>query len=69
VLWEASDRAYGKHLRALLPTLERIATLVSYISQFMMLEAGDIITTGTPRGVGLGKKPAPIFFVQGIQCD
>ncbi|MBV8568469.1 MAG: fumarylacetoacetate hydrolase family protein [Methylobacteriaceae bacterium] len=31
--------------------------LVSYISQFMVLEAGDVITTGTPPGVGMGKKP------------
>lgn len=33
------------------------AYLVHYISQFMKLEAGDIITTGTPPGVGLGMKP------------
>lgn len=33
------------------------AFLVHYISQFMQLEAGDIITTGTPAGVGLGMKP------------
>ena len=32
------------------------ATLVSYCSQFMTLEAGDIIPTGTPSGVGLGRK-------------
>jgi len=31
--------------------------LVSYISQFMRLDAGDVITTGTPPGVGLGMKP------------
>jgi 2,4-diketo-3-deoxy-L-fuconate hydrolase len=31
--------------------------LVSYISQFMLLEAGDVITTGTPPGVGMGMKP------------
>lgn len=40
------------------------ATLVSYISQFMVLEAGDVITTGTPPGVGLGKKP-PVFLKAG----
>ncbi|OYX75720.1 MAG: 2-hydroxyhepta-2,4-diene-1,7-dioate isomerase [Rhizobiales bacterium 32-66-11] len=33
------------------------AYLVSYISQFMVLDPGDIITTGTPPGVGLGMKP------------
>jgi 2-keto-4-pentenoate hydratase/2-oxohepta-3-ene-1,7-dioic acid hydratase in catechol pathway len=33
------------------------ANLVSYISQFMTLLPGDIITTGTPPGVGLGMKP------------
>ncbi|MEM1210914.1 MAG: fumarylacetoacetate hydrolase family protein [Planctomycetota bacterium] len=35
-----------------------IPTLVSYISQFMTLEAGDIISTGTPAGVGLGLDPS-----------
>lgn len=34
-----------------------VASLVSYISRFMTLEPGDIITTGTPPGVGLGRKP------------
>ncbi|KDR32116.1 2-hydroxyhepta-2,4-diene-1,7-dioate isomerase [Caballeronia zhejiangensis] len=34
-----------------------ISKLVSYISQFVVLEAGDVITTGTPPGVGLGMKP------------
>ena len=31
--------------------------IVSYLSKFMTLQAGDIITTGTPPGVGMGKKP------------
>jgi 2,4-diketo-3-deoxy-L-fuconate hydrolase len=31
--------------------------LVHYLSQFMTLEAGDLFSTGTPRGVGLGMKP------------
>jgi 2-keto-4-pentenoate hydratase/2-oxohepta-3-ene-1,7-dioic acid hydratase in catechol pathway len=34
-----------------------VTYLVSYVSQFMALEAGDIITTGTPPGVGMGMKP------------
>jgi 2,4-didehydro-3-deoxy-L-rhamnonate hydrolase len=41
------------------------ASLVSYVSQFMTLLPGDIITTGTPPGVGLGKKPEPIFLKPG----
>ncbi|MGA9027862.1 MAG: fumarylacetoacetate hydrolase family protein [Steroidobacteraceae bacterium] len=42
-----------------------VRTLVSYISRFMTLEPGDLITTGTPPGVGMGKKPAPIFLKPG----
>ena len=46
-----------------------VAKLVSYVSQFMTLEPGDVITTGTPPGVGLGIKkdgqPAPIFLKKG----
>jgi 2,4-didehydro-3-deoxy-L-rhamnonate hydrolase len=38
--------------------------LVHYISTFMKLEPGDVITTGTPPGVGLGKKP-PVFLKPG----
>lgn len=41
-----------------------VATLVSYISQFMTLDPGDIIATGTPPGVGLGHKP-PVFLKVG----
>jgi 2,4-diketo-3-deoxy-L-fuconate hydrolase len=41
-----------------------VPTLVSYLSKFMTLEPGDIITTGTPPGVGLGKKP-PVFLKAG----
>lgn len=40
------------------------AFLVSYLSQFMSLHPGDIIATGTPAGVGLGKKP-PRFLAEG----
>ena len=34
-----------------------VPTLVSYVSQFMSLQPGDVISTGTPPGVGMGKKP------------
>ena len=34
-----------------------VAQIVAYVSHFMMLEPGDVITTGTPPGVGLGRKP------------
>jgi len=42
-----------------------IARLVSYVSEFMTLEPGDIITTGTPPGVGMGQKPEPWFLKPG----
>ena len=42
-----------------------VAELVSYVSQFMRLDPGDVITTGTPPGVGMGKKPKPIFLKAG----
>jgi 2-keto-4-pentenoate hydratase/2-oxohepta-3-ene-1,7-dioic acid hydratase in catechol pathway len=38
------------------------AFLVHYLSQFMSLHPGDVITTGTPPGVGMGIKPEPIFL-------
>ena len=41
-----------------------VAKLVSYVSQFMTLMPGDVITTGTPPGVGLGMKP-PLFLKKG----
>lgn len=43
----------------------RIPFLVSYISQFMSLQPGDIISTGTPPGVGLGMKPEPVYLREG----
>ena len=42
-----------------------VAKLVSYCSQFFTLLPGDIITTGTPPGVGMGKKPEPIWLRPG----
>ena len=41
-----------------------IAKIVSYLSTFMTLMPGDVITTGTPPGVGLGMKP-PLFLKKG----
>ncbi len=42
-----------------------VPALVSYISDFMTLLPGDVISTGTPAGVGLGMKPAPRYLVPG----
>ena len=42
-----------------------VAKLVSYISQCMTLKPGDVVTTGTPPGVGLGVKPDPVFLKAG----
>ena len=39
--------------------------VVHYVSQFMSLQPGDIISTGTPPGVGLGMKPEPVFLRPG----
>jgi len=42
-----------------------VAHLVSYLSRFMSLQPGDVISTGTPPGVGLGQKPEPIYLKPG----
>ncbi|UJW83886.1 fumarylacetoacetate hydrolase family protein [Devosia sp. SL43] len=42
-----------------------VAHIVSYVSQFMSLQPGDIITTGTPPGVGMGIKPNPVWLKPG----
>jgi ureidoglycolate lyase len=42
-----------------------VAKVVSYVSQFMSLQPGDIITTGTPPGVGMGIKPEPVWLQPG----
>ena len=42
-----------------------VAKLVSYVSQFVTLEPGDVLTTGTPPGVGMGIKPAPVYLKRG----
>ncbi len=40
-------------------------TLVSYVSHFITLHPGDIISTGTPPGVGMGQKPEPVYLRPG----
>ncbi|MAN77246.1 MAG: 2-hydroxyhepta-2,4-diene-1,7-dioate isomerase [Rhizobiales bacterium] len=42
-----------------------VAHVVSYISQFMSLQPGDIISTGTPPGVGMGIRPEPVYLKPG----
>jgi len=42
-----------------------VATLISYISRFLTLEPGDLVTTGTPPGVGMGVKPEPLYLKAG----
>jgi len=42
-----------------------VAQLVSYLSRFLTLRPGDLITTGTPPGVGMGVKPSPVFLKPG----
>jgi len=42
-----------------------VAHLVSYISRFMTLYPGDLISTGTPPGVGMGMKPNPVYLKPG----
>jgi len=42
-----------------------VATIVAYLSQFMTLMPGDLITTGTPPGVGMGRKPEPVYLKPG----
>jgi 2-keto-4-pentenoate hydratase/2-oxohepta-3-ene-1,7-dioic acid hydratase in catechol pathway len=41
------------------------AQIVSHVSQYMTLMPGDVITTGTPPGVGMGMKPSPVFLKPG----
>ncbi|SNB65982.1 2-keto-4-pentenoate hydratase/2-oxohepta-3-ene-1,7-dioic acid hydratase (catechol pathway) [Arboricoccus pini] len=42
-----------------------VETIVSYLSEFMTLMPGDVITTGTPPGVGMGIKPEPVYLKPG----
>ena len=43
----------------------RVPYIVSYLSRFMSLQPGDVISTGTPPGVGLGQKPQPVYLRAG----
>ena len=63
-LWlEVNDkRVQNSNTRQL---IFKIPKLLSYISQFMTLQAGDVISTGTPPGVGLGQKPQPWYLKPG----
>jgi 2-keto-4-pentenoate hydratase/2-oxohepta-3-ene-1,7-dioic acid hydratase in catechol pathway len=62
-LWLEVDGRPMQHsnTRAMIFT---VAELVSYISRFMTLQPGDVISTGTPAGVGLGHKP-PVYLKPG----
>jgi 2-keto-4-pentenoate hydratase/2-oxohepta-3-ene-1,7-dioic acid hydratase in catechol pathway len=42
-----------------------VAQIVSYLSRFMSLQPGDVISTGTPPGVGMGQKPEPVYLRAG----
>ena len=45
----------------------QIPKIISYLSQFMSLQPGDVISTGTPPGFGLGIKPEPVYLRAGQQ--
>lgn len=45
-----------------------VATVISHLSQFMSLQPGDVISTGTPPGVGMGQKPE-VFLKAGDQIE
>jgi 2-keto-4-pentenoate hydratase/2-oxohepta-3-ene-1,7-dioic acid hydratase in catechol pathway len=60
-LWhDVDDRRYQDGNTA--DMIFSVPYLVSYLSHFMTLQPGDIIATGTPAGVGLGQKPAPMYL-------
>ena len=46
-----------------------VAHLIAYLSQFMSLQPGDVISTGTPPGVGMGQKPEPIYLKPGDNIE
>ena len=63
---QAFPRFYGRRMQSgnTRTMIFGCAKLVSYVSQFMTLMPGDVITTGTPPGVGLGMKP-PLYLKKG----
>ena len=42
-----------------------VAEIISHLSAFMSLQPGDVISTGTPEGVGMGQRPEPIYLKPG----
>jgi 2,4-diketo-3-deoxy-L-fuconate hydrolase len=46
-----------------------VPALVSYVSEFMTLLPGDVISTGTPAGVGLGMRPSPQYLKAGDEVE
>ena len=46
-----------------------VPTVVAHLSEFMTLEPGDIISTGTPPGVGMGVKPEPVYLKVGQKIE
>jgi 2-keto-4-pentenoate hydratase/2-oxohepta-3-ene-1,7-dioic acid hydratase in catechol pathway len=46
-----------------------VAEIIEHLSQLFTLHPGDVITTGTPPGVGLGIKPDPVFLKKGDVMD
>jgi len=46
-----------------------VAEIIAHLSELMTLHPGDVITTGTPPGVGLGMKPEPVFLKKGDVMD
>jgi ureidoglycolate lyase len=63
-MWLEVDgkRKQNGNTRTMIFTVQQI---VSYVSHFITLHAGDVIATGTPPGVGLGAKPKPVFLKAG----
>jgi 2-keto-4-pentenoate hydratase/2-oxohepta-3-ene-1,7-dioic acid hydratase in catechol pathway len=42
-----------------------VRQLIAYVSRFITMHPGDLLITGTPPGVGLGRKPDPVFLKPG----